>query len=369
MTKPKQRASRSRILYRLGLLPAFKFLTRNQIRFTAVHGVMGGETAGWRPIRWQLDPDVLREQLQILTRHFEFIDCDEAADMLTGKIPQRPNCVVFTIDDGYVNSLTQALPVLKEFGVRPVIFVATGMIDSELPYWFDRLDLALQASRDVVDHVDIGGERVDVDATDAQSLAVSCRAIIQASRRVFADDRDRLNALKELIASLHATAGSEEQMTDEMHEWIGVMSREQVLDCIAEGATIGSHSVHHVRLPFVSADVAREELVESKRALEAWTGIECRTFCYPEGAVSEEVAKLTKEAGYEIAFTVQSQGRIFHRDNMRLHRFHLPKHASELELVAIVCGLRDALFHLKSRIKSLLGRGSSASADQQAQSA
>ena len=83
--------------------------------------------------------------------------------MLKGVVPKRKNCALFIIDDGYQNALTHAIPVLDEFDIKPLIFVVTGMIDSKIPYWFDRLDVALQAARGLVESVELGQERIRGD--------------------------------------------------------------------------------------------------------------------------------------------------------------------------------------------------------------
>jgi peptidoglycan/xylan/chitin deacetylase (PgdA/CDA1 family) len=89
------------------------------------------------------------------------------------------------------------------------------------------------------------------------------------------------------------------------------------------GVEIGSHTVHHLELPSLSAAAALAELVDSRRALEHHLGRPVQWFSYPVGATDTAVLPLVREAGYVLAVTtrpgaVQSARRPFelHRDEI-----------------------------------------------------
>jgi peptidoglycan/xylan/chitin deacetylase (PgdA/CDA1 family) len=58
-------------------------------------------------------------------RHFEFVDIDRFLALLTGREELRGRKLLVTFDDGFKDNVTNALPVLEEFGVRATFFVAT----------------------------------------------------------------------------------------------------------------------------------------------------------------------------------------------------------------------------------------------------
>lgn len=68
---------------------------------------------------------------------------------------------------------------------------------------------------------------------------------------------------------------------------------------------IGAHTMTHPRLPQVSPEVARTEIVESKRYLEEVTGKSVRSFCYPRGEYTLQHKEQVRQAGYTLARTVQ----------------------------------------------------------------
>ncbi len=84
-------------------------------------------------------------------------------------------------------------------------------------------------------------------------------------------------------------------------------------DCralVAQGFTVGSHSVNHRRFITLADDVARYELAESKRKIEQELGQACHHFCCPWGKpgrdfVTERDPVIAQEIGYRSFLTTR----------------------------------------------------------------
>jgi peptidoglycan/xylan/chitin deacetylase (PgdA/CDA1 family) len=74
---------------------------------------------------------------------------------------------------------------------------------------------------------------------------------------------------------------------------------------LSEVSEIGGHTLTHPRLPTLSPDEARREIVEGKLDLEQSLGHAVTSFCYPYGAYSKEHPALVQAAGYTVARTVE----------------------------------------------------------------
>ena len=71
---------------------------------------------------------------------FDFISLNELSVILSNtKKPNSP-FVTFTIDDGYLDNYTYALPIFERHHVPFAIFVATDFIDQKAVLWWDVLE-------------------------------------------------------------------------------------------------------------------------------------------------------------------------------------------------------------------------------------
>jgi peptidoglycan/xylan/chitin deacetylase (PgdA/CDA1 family) len=68
--------------------------------------------------------------------------------------------------------------------------------------------------------------------------------------------------------------------------------------------TISSHSVTHRVMANLKPEEVQQEVVESKRVLEAELGVPIRYFTYPEGKYNAEVVQAVQAAGYAAALTM-----------------------------------------------------------------
>jgi peptidoglycan/xylan/chitin deacetylase (PgdA/CDA1 family) len=77
-----------------------------------------------------------------------------------------------------------------------------------------------------------------------------------------------------------------------------------MLDELVEaGWEVGSHTMSHARLPALPDEALAQELLDSRRALEARLG-RCDTLAYPFGDWDRRVAAAAAAAGYAFAFTL-----------------------------------------------------------------
>jgi peptidoglycan/xylan/chitin deacetylase (PgdA/CDA1 family) len=74
-------------------------------------------------------------------------------------------------------------------------------------------------------------------------------------------------------------------------------------ELVEAGWDVGSHTMSHARLPGLGEEELAQELLDSRRAVEARLGC-CEMLAYPFGAWDERVATAAEAAGYSFAFTL-----------------------------------------------------------------
>jgi peptidoglycan/xylan/chitin deacetylase (PgdA/CDA1 family) len=129
-----------------------------------------------------------------------------------------------------------------------------------------------------------------------------------------------LPVLKDIgfTASVFAVSGEERNRWDDGKARL--MSAEQLRQWRQAGMAVGSHGVHHVRLPQVDRETARRELSDSKATLEGILGEAVTTLAYPYGESDLAIEALARAAGYDAAFATDQAPRDHTENLYRLRR-------------------------------------------------
>lgn len=121
-----------------------------------------------------------------------------------------------------------------------------------------------------------------------------------------------------------------------------LMNAAQLKQWIAHGQEVGAHSRHHVHLPQLEVDNAREEIANSKAELEDLLGAPVAHFCYPYGEYGPEHVAMAIEAGYTSGTTTQRSRCQKHEDWMQLPRVPVARRTTRLAFwLKIATGYED----------------------------
>jgi peptidoglycan/xylan/chitin deacetylase (PgdA/CDA1 family) len=114
--------------------------------------------------------------------------------------------------------------------------------------------------------------------------------------------------------------------------------RNTLLELAKAGHTIGCHTQSHPDLTRLHMEEVRRELFHSKLAIEDALGQRVSAFCYPYGAHDARVREAVREAGFDVAFTVDLGGVKFGDDRYRLKRVPVLGEPGPRELAVYLSG-------------------------------
>jgi len=251
---------------------------------------------------------------------------DEAHRRLQDGTVDDSRAVVITSDDGWRGFYHYASSAL---GARPAtIYVTTAVMRGEVP-WYVRWRLLLEQHPHLLRVLayDVGRSEPFRDADSAEQHPHLLRMLAHDVGRSepFRDADRAVAALKQLdygrICALWDQAMKDVRLdeTGLPEDWF--MREEEVRDAAKSGFTIGAHTVHHPILTHEFEEIARREVTESKRDLEALTGLSVRHFAYPNGDHNEQVVRCVRESGYATAVTTKAGWNTAGSDVYRLRRF------------------------------------------------
>lgn len=245
-------------------------------------------------------PEAFDAQCKTLQRYFNVVGIDEVVAHFEGTEKLPTNAALVTFDDGYLDNLEVAAPILKDNGMRGVFFIATRYIEERRVYWWDRISYLLH-------HRAPGRARIELSYPTRLSLDLegdlegALGVLLQLLKIQFDLDVERV--LDELASALGVTW--DRPLEEELCRGV-VMTWDDVRALHKMGMDVQSHTRSHRPLQTVPQVELVSELKGAKDDLERELGTEVKTISYPIGrsiARLEPVVQAVRDAGYKVGFT------------------------------------------------------------------
>ncbi len=306
----RARAQASSVLDALGLSQAQLWLQSHRCIATQLP-MLTYHHLGQLAADYPFDPGVVDATAELFDRQMAWISglytaitSEEIRAALAGApLPGHP--IAITFDDGYRSGLDVAVPILKRHGLRATFFIATSYITERRLFWWDRISYLI--TRSPREQVSLRYPHdVVLDLRGRGPRARAIQRLLQLVKRTFGLDVERL--LDELAAAAEVRwdRETERAIADQLIlTWDGVRALR------AAGMDVQSHTCKHRVLSTLTAEVVRDELVESRRTLERELDAPVRAVSYPCGLSighRPDLLAAVRSAGYELGFA--SEGKI-----------------------------------------------------------
>ncbi len=223
-----------------------------------------------------VSPDNFYQQMKFIKANYEVLRFEEEWRECKGK------SVVITFDDGYEDNYTQALPILSDLKVPATFFISSGILHKKnYNFWWDELEsliLNTTCTNNMYTFKEFGFDLQypTNDFIQIKKFYNEIHRIILNSNSIKIQealmDSIRIWANKDSIKDLDNSAMNIEQLRQ--------MSKSRYV-------TIGAHTVNHLSLGSLSLNEQREEITNSIKDLNRFTGLDISTFSYPFGTRSD----------------------------------------------------------------------------------
>ena len=232
-------------------------------------------------------PEAFRVHCATVAEHYRVLPMTEAVGMLRAGGSSRP-LLAMTFDDGYVDNLEYAAPLLEEHGIRGTFYPVAGLLGSALPPWYD-------VTARCVQQLHARGEGTDLQGRPTATIAEGAHAtaVVEAAKDLSSEARHTM--VEYLLERLG--------QAPDFHPRDGIMSAAQLRTLVDTGHEVGSHSVAHEILPLLTAEALAGEIQDSRELLRSALGKDIASFCYPNGDFDERTLSLVAESGYDHAVT------------------------------------------------------------------
>lgn len=271
---------------------------RTRLLILAYHGVSQDDEHLWDSSLY-MTPDLLRERMELLERSgCTVLPLGEAvARLYANDLP--PRAVAITFDDGAYDFLTEAWPIVREFGFPVTLYLTTYYSYFNRPVFDVVCSYLLWKGRHAPgDGASVTGRAGTFDlSTEAGRIAAATEIRAHAIRSgLSAREKD------DLAAELAGRLGVDYVRILE-RRLLHLLKPDEVAHLAAEGVDVQLHSHRH-RVP-LDRDLFVREVEENRDRIEPLTNAPTEHFCYPSGVVDSRFLPWLEETGVRTATTCE----------------------------------------------------------------
>ncbi|RYG53361.1 MAG: hypothetical protein EOO01_04520, partial [Chitinophagaceae bacterium] len=198
-----------------------------------------------------------RQLKLIRRRRYNVLSLDEFRQKYFSR-SLKPNDLLITFDDGDYSVYRNAMPLLKKYNFPSVLFVITGLIGTDAPFWWNEI----------------------VHYTKS-------REQVRYSKKI--DNKSRLLLIEQLRAAKDIEPLRQKQLTVE-----------ELREMELNGMAIANHTVTHPMLDKVIDSELISELEESAEFLRKHGFKNYDVIAYPNGNIAGEVIPYLEKFGFKM---------------------------------------------------------------------
>jgi len=275
-----------------------------RLGFAKGAGIVMTHCVGYVPETDYLPPDMktstekIEAMLKALSRRgMRCVTVREVVEALD-RGEDAKDLLAFTMDDGYRDNFTEAMPLLKRYGASGTVFVESRAVDERSVSWMHRYFLVCRV-KDERWFAEEYARRTRDEPTKEKLLAAleggSSHGALYDLKRVLKYDADREDRERTSREILEAAGRSEDELSRAYLEWAEIEEMDEA------GIEFGAHTIHHEILSRLDEDEKRREIAESTRILREHVKAPVTTFAYPFGRpwdYDDGCFEILREVGY-----------------------------------------------------------------------
>jgi peptidoglycan/xylan/chitin deacetylase (PgdA/CDA1 family) len=207
-------------------------------------------------------PENFEQQLIFLKENYEVISYKTLVHRIMEK-NLRDRSICLTFDDGYLDNLTEALPLLKKYNVPATIFVCTGNIGNRNEFWWDMLENIFLAQDEKYLNWNALSPALDPILVRYQNLQESFKSLNQEDRTILLSNLSKFCPPRENYRTMNL-----KELTE--------LNSSNLI-------SLGAHTENHYSLGRIDKETSDQEIIASTQKIREITSSRHISFSYPFG--------------------------------------------------------------------------------------
>jgi peptidoglycan/xylan/chitin deacetylase (PgdA/CDA1 family) len=280
----------------IGLFSFLRYLNRNKLTVLNYHRVDNPNDPGFVTFKPNVSSTMVQfsKQMDYVKKHYSVITSAQLVRWLYGNYKLPSNPLLITFDDGYLDNLTNAYPVLAERELPAVIFLATEYMGSDKPLYWDYLSyLFIHTEKKSLEMPGFG----EFSLLEYHDREIALQEIIDILKSI--PETEKADYLREISEKLEVSIPF--GAFSNLHlNWDQIRKMRNLIE-------FGSHTASHPIMTRIDHSVVQKEIHDSLRKIEQEINEAPIIFAYPNGHetdYSPEIIEMLKDAGVKAAFTL-----------------------------------------------------------------
>jgi peptidoglycan/xylan/chitin deacetylase (PgdA/CDA1 family) len=219
------------------------------------------------------------KNLIYLTKNFQIVPLNEIFEDYKNDIHSKKPKVALSFDDGYLNNITTALPLLEKYNAFATFFIVSNSLeDNHFILWPDIIEIAIYSNK--------------LDSLIFNNIDFFNNEITDYIKKMGAEREIALENFKNKYIQKNVIQENKEYLKLINKDDLKKLSKNRLIE-------IGSHTHLHYNLGNINIDLAEKELVYSKNLIEEIIQKDVITIAFPDGNYNEDIKNLSEKIGYK----------------------------------------------------------------------
>jgi len=258
----------------------------------------------------RLSPEQFGKQMAFLNEHRRVVPLSQVVDQIASGVTPSVGTVCITFDDGYLDNLTIASPILEKYNFPATLFLATGYVERGESQWADTLHWTFRHRTSDSLQIPLLG----IQTTNLRSEAA--RAVILKKIHAYLLEATYLRR-KELLNEINRQLMPEGKVPRLTLNWDDVRALCRKYPFFE----IGGHTRDHIDLQKHRGELAHAEIDGCSEDIWRELGVRPRHFSFPYGRWCDETRQIVHASNWQSAVGINIKTRV---DNT-IDKFSIPR--------------------------------------------